>query len=231
MCRFCAHFIVTFYSVCVWDICLKYYNYKAWAASTSSAVLAWHVHQSRFGKMNLSPHTLQPLICSLANNFGLAVTLFWHQVEMLTWNGSWVQGLLLSQASLGQPEGEQLQEMGGTGFALKNNSWNVCVSHQVIYLTGNSLNLNVDYVSLGREEMRTLGKGQADQWGENGQSLGVCCAPGTCWLSYTWCPLTLDKYMHFVRILHDAVVVLGAVNWAKWVVLYVKTVVCLQPVK
>lgn len=56
---------------------------------------------------------------------------------------------------------KQHKEMRGIGFAFQNNR--VCV---LLYnlLKNNNINLSVDYVSLGREEVGTLGKGQVELW-------------------------------------------------------------------
>lgn len=42
----------------------------------------------------------------------------------------------------------------------------MCVSYCIIYLTSNDFNSSGDYVSLSREEVGTVGKGQAEQWRE-----------------------------------------------------------------
>lgn len=57
----------------------------------------------------------------------------------------------------------------------------MCVSYCIIYLTSNDFNSSGDYVSLSREEVGTVGKGQAEQWRE------IWHAPSTRWPIYTQC--------------------------------------------
>lgn len=62
------------------------------------------------------------LLCFLFDNFGIAVTLFWHKMVMFTWNVSWVQALLRLEAPPHLSK-EPLKEMNETDFALRDNSW------------------------------------------------------------------------------------------------------------